>query len=112
MPAELDESYSSIVNSMKYTSIPHIGANASNKGSGHSRRRKFLASALVIAGFLHPKDIREQDLGMAYYGQFVSAEWLTSQTYNGGAFVKLIQVWSMTISPDIQQEMVMKPSAK
>lgn len=30
-------------------------------------------------------------LGMTYYGQAVAGEWPTSQTYNGGAFIELIQ---------------------
>jgi methylmalonyl-CoA/ethylmalonyl-CoA epimerase len=52
---------------------------------------KFLASALGIAGFPKPEQIRAQDLGMTYHGQVVDGEWLTTQTYNGGAFIELIQ---------------------
>lgn len=52
---------------------------------------KFLASALGIAGFPQPEHIRAQDLGMTYYGQAVAGEWLTTQTYNGSAFIELIQ---------------------
>lgn len=52
---------------------------------------KFLANALGIAGFPEPEHIRAQDLGMTYYGQAVAGEWLTTQTYNGGAFIELIQ---------------------
>src|SRR5882762_2565558 len=52
---------------------------------------KFLAGALGIAGFPQPEHIRAQDLGMTYYGQAVAGEWLTTQTYNGGAFIELIQ---------------------
>lgn len=52
---------------------------------------KFLANALGIAGFPQPEHIRAQDLGMTYYGQVVAGEWLTTQTYNGGAFIELIQ---------------------
>jgi hypothetical protein len=52
---------------------------------------KFLAGALGIAGFPQPEHIRAQDLGMTYYGQAVAGEWLTTQTYNGGSFIELIQ---------------------
>jgi hypothetical protein len=52
---------------------------------------RFLANALGIAGFPHPEHIRAQDLGMTYYGQAVAGEWLTTQTYNGGVFIELIQ---------------------
>jgi methylmalonyl-CoA/ethylmalonyl-CoA epimerase len=52
---------------------------------------KFLANALGIAGFPQPDHIRAQDLGLTYYGQVVAGEWLTTQTYNGGAFIELIQ---------------------
>jgi len=52
---------------------------------------KFLANALGIAGFPQPEHIRAQDLGMTYYGKVVAGEWLTAQTYNGGAFIELIQ---------------------
>ncbi len=52
---------------------------------------KFLAGALGIAGFPQPEHIRAQDLGMTYYGRVVAGEWLTTQTYNGGSFIELIQ---------------------
>ncbi len=52
---------------------------------------KFLEGALGIAGFPKPAHIRAQDLGMTYYGQVVAGEWLTTQTYNGGSFIELIQ---------------------
>lgn len=52
---------------------------------------KFLSSALGIAGFPEPEHIRAQDLGMTHYGQAVAGEWLTTQTYNGGTFIELIQ---------------------
>jgi methylmalonyl-CoA/ethylmalonyl-CoA epimerase len=51
----------------------------------------FLAGALGIAGFPKPEHMRAQDLGMTYYGQVVAGEWLTTQTYNGGSFIELIQ---------------------
>jgi len=52
---------------------------------------KFLSSALGIAGFHEPTHVRAQDLAMTYYGKVVDGEWLTTQTYNGGAFIELIQ---------------------
>ena len=52
---------------------------------------KFLAGALGVAGFPQPEHIRAQDLGMTYYGQAEAGEWLTTQTYNGGSFIELIQ---------------------
>lgn len=51
----------------------------------------FLGGTLGIAGFPPPQHVRAQDLGMTYYSEVVDAEWLTSQTYNGGVFVELIQ---------------------
>ena len=52
---------------------------------------KFLASALSIAGFPPTEHIRALYLNMTYYGQAVAGEWLTTQTYNGSAFIELIQ---------------------
>lgn len=52
---------------------------------------KFLTNALRIAGFTEPEYIRAQDLGMTYYGEVVVGEWLTTQTYNGGTFIELVQ---------------------
>ena len=52
---------------------------------------KFLGSTLGIVGFPQPEHIRAQDLGMNYYGKAVAGEWLTTQTYNGGTFIELIQ---------------------
>jgi hypothetical protein len=52
---------------------------------------KFLESALGIAGFPKPEHVRAQDLDMSYYGQVVAADWLTTQTYNGGTFIELVQ---------------------
>ena len=51
----------------------------------------FLTNALGIAGFPPPVHVRAQDLGMTYHDQLVPGEWLTTQTYNGGAFIELIQ---------------------
>lgn len=52
---------------------------------------KFLSNALGIAGFPEPEHVRAQDLNMSYYGKVVAGEWLTSQTYNGGTFIELVQ---------------------
>ena len=52
---------------------------------------KFIANVLGIAGFSQPEHIRAHDVGLTYYGQAVAGEWLTTQTYNGGIFVELIQ---------------------
>lgn len=52
---------------------------------------KFLSTALGIVGFPKPEHIRAQDLNMKYYGKVVAAEWLTTQTYNGGTFIELVQ---------------------
>ncbi len=52
---------------------------------------KFLAGALGIAGFSPPQYVRAQDLGMSYHGSIVPAEWLTTQAYNGGTFIELVQ---------------------
>lgn len=52
---------------------------------------KFLSGALGIAGFPEPQYMRAQDLGMTYYGKIVNSDWLTTQTFNGGAFIELIQ---------------------
>lgn len=51
----------------------------------------FLSNALGIAGFPKPEHVRAQDLDMSYYGKVVAAEWLTTQTYNGGTFIELVQ---------------------
>lgn len=52
---------------------------------------KFLSSALGIAGFPELQQVRAQDLNMSYHGQVVAAEWLITQTYNGGSFIELVQ---------------------
>jgi methylmalonyl-CoA/ethylmalonyl-CoA epimerase len=51
----------------------------------------FLTKALGIAGFPSPEHVRAQDLSMSYHGKVVAGEWLTTQTYNGGTFIELIQ---------------------
>lgn len=52
---------------------------------------KFLSATLGIAGFPSPEHVRAQDLDMSYYGKIVEAEWLTTQAYNGGTFIELVQ---------------------
>lgn len=52
---------------------------------------KFLSGALGIAGFPQPEYVRAQDLDMTYNGKVVDAEWLTTQAYNGGTFIELVQ---------------------
>jgi len=52
---------------------------------------KFLSGTLGIAGFPEPEHVRAQDLNMTYYGKVVPAEWLTTQVYNGGTFIELVQ---------------------
>jgi methylmalonyl-CoA/ethylmalonyl-CoA epimerase len=51
---------------------------------------QFLTNALGIA-FPEPEYGRAQDLDMTYNGRVVAAEWLSTQTYNGGTFIELIQ---------------------
>jgi methylmalonyl-CoA/ethylmalonyl-CoA epimerase len=52
---------------------------------------KFLSNALGVAGFPEPEHVRAQDLNMRYKGEIVAGEWLTTQTYNGGSFIELVQ---------------------
>lgn len=52
---------------------------------------KFLSATLGIAGFHEPQHMSAQDLNMSYYGEIVPGEWLTTQTYNGGSFIELVQ---------------------
>ena len=52
---------------------------------------KFFTNVLRIPGFPEPEHVRAQDLNMTYFGEVVPGEWLTTQAYNGGAFIELIQ---------------------
>jgi hypothetical protein len=52
---------------------------------------KFLTTALGIAGFPQPERISAQELGMTYFDKVVAGEWLTTQTYNGGTFIEIVQ---------------------
>lgn len=51
---------------------------------------KFFSTSLGIK-FPEPQHSRAQDLDVSYHGKIVEAEWLTTQTYNGGAYIELIQ---------------------
>lgn len=51
----------------------------------------FLADTLGITGFPPPEHVRAEDLKMTYYGKVVHGDWLTTQTFNGGTFVELVQ---------------------
>lgn len=50
----------------------------------------FLSNSLGIA-FPKPELVRARALNMSYYGKVVDAEWLTTQTYNGGTYLELVQ---------------------
>ncbi|MCF2445419.1 VOC family protein [Dyadobacter sp. CY345] len=52
---------------------------------------KFLSGVMGIAGFPEPEHVRAQDLDMHYHGTVVAGEWLTTQTFNGGSFIELVQ---------------------
>jgi methylmalonyl-CoA/ethylmalonyl-CoA epimerase len=52
---------------------------------------KFLSNALGIAGFPEPQKVRAKDLDMTYYGRVVNGQWLTTQAFNGGTFIELVQ---------------------
>lgn len=51
---------------------------------------KFLSGALGIS-FPEPEHGSAEALNMSYKGKVVPAEWLSTQTYNGGTFLELIQ---------------------
>jgi len=52
---------------------------------------QFLSKTLGIEGFPQPEHFQAQDLQMDYHGKLVPGDWLTTQTYNGGTFIELIQ---------------------
>lgn len=52
---------------------------------------KFLSGALGIDGFPEPQHMSAVDLNMSHHGKIVPGEWLTTQTFNGGVFVELVQ---------------------
>lgn len=52
---------------------------------------KFLSNALGVTGFPEPAHVRAQDLDMTYFGNVVAADWLTTQAFNGGTFIELVQ---------------------
>jgi len=52
---------------------------------------KLLTNVLGVAGFPAPNRVSAQELGMTYNGQVVEGEWLTTQTFNGGSFIELVE---------------------
>jgi hypothetical protein len=50
----------------------------------------FFTKALGIS-FPKPEHMNVQDLDMSYYGEVVPGDWLTTQAYNGGTFIELVQ---------------------
>lgn len=52
---------------------------------------KFLTTTLAITGFPQSEHMSAQELGMTYFGKIVAGEWLTTQTYNGGTFIEIVQ---------------------
>jgi hypothetical protein len=51
---------------------------------------KFLEKSLGVS-FPEPYRYSAEDLNIKYYGKVVPSEGLTTQTYNGGTFIELIQ---------------------
>ena len=51
---------------------------------------KFFQNAMGIT-FPEPQRYSAEELGISYYGKVVPSEGLTTQTYNGGTFIELIQ---------------------
>ena len=51
---------------------------------------KFLEKSLGVS-FPEPYRYRAEDLNIKYYGKVVPSDGLTTQTYNGGSFIELIQ---------------------
>ena len=51
---------------------------------------KFLEKSLGV-DFPKPERYSAEDLNIKYYGKVVPSDGLTTQTYNGGAFIELIQ---------------------
>src|SRR4030095_14981482 len=51
---------------------------------------KFLEKSLGVS-FPEPYRYSAEDLNIKYYGKVVASDGLTTQTYNGGAFIELIQ---------------------
>lgn len=50
-----------------------------------------LLTGTLGISFPPPGHASAQDLNMSYYGETVAADWLVTQTYNGGTFIELIQ---------------------
>ncbi|MGX5858696.1 hypothetical protein ACWKW6_33905 [Dyadobacter jiangsuensis] len=55
------------------------------------RLQNFSKNSLGIPKFPEPELVRAQDLNMTYHRDVVPAEWLTTQTHNGKAFLELVQ---------------------
>jgi hypothetical protein len=51
---------------------------------------KFIEKSLGVA-FPKPERYSAEDLNIKYHGKVVPCDGLTAQTYNGGAFIELIQ---------------------
>jgi methylmalonyl-CoA/ethylmalonyl-CoA epimerase len=51
---------------------------------------KFLENSLGVS-FPEPHRYSAEDLNIKYYGKVVPSDGLTTQTYNGGSFIELIQ---------------------
>jgi methylmalonyl-CoA/ethylmalonyl-CoA epimerase len=51
---------------------------------------KFLTDNLGIS-FPEPQHMSAQELNMSYFDKVVAGEWLTTQAYNGGTFIELVQ---------------------
>jgi methylmalonyl-CoA/ethylmalonyl-CoA epimerase len=45
---------------------------------------------LGVVGFSKPGCMRAEELGITYRDQLVASEWLTTQAYNGSAFIELV----------------------
>lgn len=52
---------------------------------------EFFSNTLGIAGFPKPQHVNAADLKMTYHGKVVAGEWLTTQSYNGGTYLELVQ---------------------
>ena len=52
---------------------------------------EFFSNVLGIAGFPKPQRGNAEDFKMSYLGKIVAGEWLTTQTYNGGTYLELVQ---------------------
>lgn len=51
---------------------------------------QFLSSSLGVS-FPEPEHSSARDFNMSFNGKVTSADWLTTQTYNGGSYIELVQ---------------------